>query len=302
MIRKTQNEIITDYKILGGIFNKIQLVNPIYQKKYEILESDIKMSDINCYQEFNSGKTCQTCIALRAFKEKGSFIKLREINKKTFLTIAIPIQVDDSILVIELAVDVSKQNLLHANSAFILNHPVIRKAITNLEQTTIHDNLTDLYNRKYIYETLTNDIIDALKKKSNLAVIMTDIDFFKKINDTYGHVNGDNILKMFANILKENIRETDWIARYGGDEFLICLKGVNQKMAYNIVETLRQIIEKEVFKIDNQFISISASFGIYNMNNKYIDSDELIKKADENLYKAKKAGRNKSFGMDWGYF
>jgi diguanylate cyclase (GGDEF)-like protein len=117
---------------------------------------------------------------------------------------------------------------------------------------------------------------------------MADLDFFKKVNDNLGHVVGDDILKLFASIISNNIRKDDWVARYGGDEFLICLHDADKDVAYEISERIRKNTQNndETFKKYN--LKLAASFGIYTIEEGEKDYLEAIKKADEKLYKAKK--------------
>jgi diguanylate cyclase (GGDEF)-like protein/PAS domain S-box-containing protein len=150
------------------------------------------------------------------------------------------------------------------------------------------DTLTALHNRAKL-----NEILDFMVKKSTryqeipFCAIMYDIDYFKSINDTHGHLTGDVILKELSQLVAENIRSSDFIARYGGEEFMILLSNTNLDYAINVAEKLRMLIEKKPFKN----IHITCSFGVY----QFVPGDtisDIIHNVDTLLYKAKENGRN----------
>ncbi|MDD3453828.1 MAG: GGDEF domain-containing protein [Bacilli bacterium] len=150
------------------------------------------------------------------------------------------------------------------------------------------DSLTGLWNRKYMDECL----LESIKKKyKELSIIILDIDNFKKVNDDYGHLIGDEILKEVAQMIKENVDHYCTPTRYGGEEFLIILPNIDINKAYRIAENIRVSVYKRVFIPNtNKNITISGGISSTNKNRKI---NELIDEADQKLYKAKKEGRNK---------
>jgi diguanylate cyclase (GGDEF)-like protein len=155
--------------------------------------------------------------------------------------------------------------------------------------TTI-DPLTQLSNRLYIEGMFENEIKRAQRYEKTFAVIFADIDYFKSVNDTYGHETGDSVLKEFANILKSDIRSLDTIARWGGEEFLILCPETNIESAKILAEKLRKNIESYKFKtIGNK----TCSFGVSEYTAEDITAKSTIKRADKALYMAKKSGRNR---------
>jgi len=150
------------------------------------------------------------------------------------------------------------------------------------------DALTQIYNRNMFYRMIDRKMKLVRTKKSPLSFIILDIDHFKKVNDTYGHLIGDNILKNLVNLIKKHTRESDIFARWGGEEFVITFE-VNIHKGKQIAESLRKHIEQEKFDVVKQ---ITCSFGITEF--KYNDTIESItKRADKALYEAKNSGRNK---------
>jgi diguanylate cyclase (GGDEF)-like protein len=121
---------------------------------------------------------------------------------------------------------------------------------------------------------------------------MLDIDNFKKLNDTYGHPAGDFILKRVTEIMKHEFRETDIVGRYGGDEFIIVLRDCSVENAFNVVEKLRLKVETEIFRYSGNDIHVTISAGI-SLNDKNDRKHRVVERADEALYRAKNAGRNR---------
>lgn len=161
------------------------------------------------------------------------------------------------------------------------------------------DALTGFYNRHQLEERIKQEVSNAKRQHAPLCGIMTDIDYFKRVNDTYGHAVGDLVLKTIAKVIRSQLREYDIAGRYGGEEFSILLPFTKINEAYMVAERLRKTIEKKSIDIsktnpdaDVKKLSITISLGIYEI--KETDSDEdLLKKADKALYQAKNTGRNK---------
>jgi len=159
------------------------------------------------------------------------------------------------------------------------------------------DSLTGCYNRGYLNELLPREITRALRYQRPLALAMCDIDNFKKINDTYGHPCGDEVLQKLVQSISEVIRaDTDWLARYGGEEFLIVLPETQLKHAHGLAERLRKNIAQKVIITKEEKISITASFGVTGFDSsnppRNITPEVLINVADKYLYEAKNQGRN----------
>jgi len=151
-----------------------------------------------------------------------------------------------------------------------------------------YDNLTNIYNRKYFMKYIQKECSDIKIIDKEFCIVMADIDYFKKVNDTYGHQYGDVVLQEFASILKNSIREMDKVARYGGEEFIIFLLAKKENSA-RVVEEIRKKIEN--YEFGEQNIKLTASFGIAQCTDE--DSAQtVIARADGALYKAKEYGRN----------
>jgi diguanylate cyclase (GGDEF)-like protein len=176
--------------------------------------------------------------------------------------------------------------------------PDIISIINRMNEAMIKDSLTDAFNRRYIEERLLADVFHATNDEHPISIILADIDRFKSVNDHYGHLAGDEVLKEFVRISKLYVRKnTDWIARYGGDEFLIVLVNADERVAGMVAEKIRSAVEKTALRYEESDICFTASFGTYTVQSKKMTCDQLLSQADKNLYTAKKEGRNKTVGM-----
>lgn len=159
----------------------------------------------------------------------------------------------------------------------------------NIEQMSITDCLTGLYNRHKLEDTLSSEVARFNRYKTDFSVIIFDIDFFKKVNDTFGHQAGDDVLIQLANIFKENARENDCVSRWGGEEFLIIAGGVDLAGAFLFAEKLRSVVENFNFPTVGK-TTISCGVAQYSGKETYTD---LISRADKALYEAKNSGKNR---------
>lgn len=162
----------------------------------------------------------------------------------------------------------------------------------------ITDGLTDLYNFRYLQERLEEETKRAQRFRRPLALIMADIDYFKEFNDTYGHPEGNKVLKVLANILKANVRGIDIVGRYGGEEFIIILPEADREEAQKIAERIRIKVEEYNFKnkedhLNNLNRKITLSLGVTSYFQESISPQNLIYKVDQALYQAKRKGRNR---------
>lgn len=157
-----------------------------------------------------------------------------------------------------------------------------------LLELTNHDSLTGIFNRRYFLEVLQEEILTHRENDLEMCVLMMDLDRFKKINDTYGHSTGDEILKLFVTSVKECLRRHDVLARYGGEEFVVLLPVCSLKDGASIAERIRRDVETLRYR---RSVRITVSIGLAALS--YGDTAcDLIDRADKNLYTAKKNGRN----------
>jgi len=166
------------------------------------------------------------------------------------------------------------------------------KLFERMQQLAITDGLTNLYNRRYFYMVLENEIERARRYASPLSLVMMDIDHFKRVNDKYGHLAGDDVLEAMAGLCKGLLRQADEMFRYGGEEFTILLPETNAELAMNVAERIRRTIAETVFNTDKEQVKISVSMGVTQFDPSYASPGDFIETADKALYEAKQAGRN----------
>jgi len=175
----------------------------------------------------------------------------------------------------------------------------VKTLLDRLYNMAVYDALTGIYNRGAIIERANKELSLMKRRIINgeppkcLGIIMTDLDHFKKINDTYGHQAGDKVLCEFTERIRQSLREYDIYGRWGGEEFVILLPETDHRKAAAAAERLRKIIMEEPFSINGTSLNITASFGVTCCYDPYESFDTLLAKADEAMYKAKESGRNR---------
>ncbi|WP_265821427.1 GGDEF domain-containing protein [Geovibrio ferrireducens] len=163
-----------------------------------------------------------------------------------------------------------------------------------LEQMAKKDGLTLLYNHSYFKDRLKSEFDKSKRYGNRFTVALLDLDFFKKVNDSYGHPKGDEVLRAFAVIIGENIRETDIAARYGGEEFAIVFPETDTAHAVIALERIKQGLKEIVFESETGCFKITFSAGVTEFDQKFSHSEEMIQNADKALYISKRDGRDRT--------
>ena len=282
-------------ELLNKISDVTRIVDPLQKKVIEYNNNLAIVEEIHCFDFWGKNKVCDNCISIRAYNDNTTYVKIEYKKDKTYMITAVPYCFDDRRIVIEIIKDITKSVLFDFSENAALEQVGIHAIIDNMNKLAFSDSLTELYNRRYIMEKLPVDLLNSALLSTNLSIIMADIDYFKKVNDTYGHIAGDLTLKNVSKILLSCIkRENDWIARFGGEEFIICMPGANLEIAKKTAECMRKSIENASIKYEGIDIRVTVSFGIYSLKSKGNENaDDLLKYADEKLYLAKRNGRNR---------
>lgn len=158
---------------------------------------------------------------------------------------------------------------------------------------TIVDGLTQIHNKRALFEALEKELMRARRYERDLSLLMFDIDFFKRINDQYGHLAGDHVLRELARIVQERIRREEVFARYGGEEFVILLPETPLPGAAALAESLRARVANHAFVFQGERIPVTVSIGTALLGENDKVAADLIQRADEKLYEAKRGGRNR---------
>ncbi len=274
--------------ILGNNYNIVEFesAEDVLERleKKEVLIPDLILLDINM------GKISGLEL-LRILKSRNEFLHI------PFIIFSSSESIDDKVKALELgATDyiVKPFNNLEF-VARIKVHLKLKKIRDKLFEKTIVDSLTGVMNRRYLDRTMKRLDNLYMRHKISYGVIFIDIDFFKNINDTYGHIIGDFALKSLVEKIRTNIRKEDEVYRYGGEEFLVLLIHLNKNEVKEVAEKLRKLIENSDFHYEeDKIINFTISCGIASLPEDNVkNTKELIDLADKRLYKAKESGRNR---------
>lgn len=233
--------------------------------------------------------------------------KMRECNNEPYKYIILVTSKDDQKNIIQgmeagaddyITKPFSKQELsvrINAGKRIINLQKQLIDAREHMRYQATYDKLTGIFNRAAIFEFLSKELSRAKRAKTSLGVVLLDLDHFKKINDTYGHLAGDEVLKTASQLIQSSIRPYDRAGRYGGEEFIIILPDADIDESIIVAERIRKSIEKATIATAEGSIDITVSLGVTAINKEY-DNDNLnsiIKTADMALYTAKNSGRNR---------
>ncbi|WP_409288670.1 diguanylate cyclase [Peribacillus sp. SCS-37] len=224
---------------------------------YEILE-EIKQQDM---------RTAVPKVMISSNNTKDSRIKAFQLGADDF--IGKPLDLEEFIVRVERQLE--------------------RKRI--LDRFVLIDELTQVYNRRHLHNALSSSLSDLKRTRSSLTAAMIDLDHFKKVNDTYGHLVGDKVLKEFASFMKRNLRGSDTICRYGGEEFFILFPHTSEAETMQKLESLLEEFAAIPFSSGEEAFTVTFSAGVYMVRETDTDLETIIKKADDALYHAKKNGR-----------
>ncbi len=289
-------EIKERLNIFKGFYDHIRVVDP--HKKVVIQADDSKHTirrvntDGNCFDFWDQKGMCKNCVAYRAFYENRMMTKFERKGQIFYMTIAVPVEYKGEVYIVELFKEIDDSNYF-IDADFKAPMPM-QSTIMSLNDLANTDALTGVFNRRYIDYQLEQELRYNHFHQEELSILLIDIDYFKKINDQYGHLKGDQVLIAFVEILQRGLRrEMDWVGRYGGEEFVIVLNRTSFKSACLVAERIRHRVEKEKIVIDGVEISLTCSIGVASAKQEREEWAQIIERADTNLYRAKMAGRNR---------
>ena len=192
-------------------------------------------------------------------------------------------------------VDYADNQLIKTNNLLLERSGELLDLNTKFELLSVTDPLTELYNRRHFEKTILNEMEVTKRHGDVLSLLVMDIDNFKFVNDTYGHIHGDTVIKMIANTMKERLRDTDILCRIGGEEFVALCKRADKDNSMQLAENLREIIEKTNINIGDDKVSVTVSIGIATVTEENIteEGDGIFRHADIALYSSKDNGKNR---------
>ena len=267
------------------MYDAVRLVDPVQKSVLDYRENEEFSTDELCFNYWKDAKICDNCISIRAHNDLRCYMKLEQAPSVIMMVTALPIENTQTPIVLELIKNAT-ETMLFGEGAYPEGR-MMKDVVIELNDLIIKDNLTGLYNRRYVDERLPVDIVKSTYSDQPLSLAFLDIDNLKAINDAYGHTAGDKTIASMAAAMNSCIRAgADWVARYGGDEFIVCLNNTPYEAAEIIMARIRtKILEIEQFR--NEGIAGSVSYGIYTMHREQLTAQALIARADERMYQAK---------------
>ncbi len=269
-------------------FDLVRLVNP---KDTIIFETNENMSCNHefCYSVWGKQLRCSNCISLQALEKKGRFTKLEYSQNALHFVISEYVPYGDTGAVVEMVTRLANE---YVDNVF--DKSMLYLNLDDLHNQISLDPLTGIYNRRHVDANLKNYISIARAKRRNMGIAMIDIDFFKNLNDTKGHLVGDLVLKGIATVLHNNIAVSrgDFVARFGGDEFIVVSQDIPAEVFNQRMKVMAELVGHLSFdELESEKISISV--GCVNISeHDLLTVTELLELADKRLYEAKSRGKN----------
>lgn len=295
-IRKSLHDILEKAKIFSMIFeadNGAKALDLLIKEKIDFVISDVMMPTLDGFKLLSvirSQPRYRDLPVIFLTGQKDSFDKIKglEIGANDYITKPFDAgellaRVNNLIRMKDLKDEIEEKN----KQLEIINK--------KLEELSVTDALTGIYNRRYFFERLNSEFSRSKRYNICISLLMLDLDHFKRVNDTYGHQKGDDVLRKTSEILKQNCRVHDIVARFGGEEFIMLLCQTDPEGAFIVAERTRKDIEEHQFALHGgTSFKTTISIGISSYPDIKINNiNDLIRIADASLYEAKKQGRNK---------
>jgi diguanylate cyclase (GGDEF)-like protein len=282
--------------VLTNVYDVVRIVDPVSNTVVYNPDREMpSLEKIPCYRVWNKNRFCDNCISLRVQQEQTTLFKFEMIDTQVFLVTASVFSWQDTSYVLEMLTDITHKSLWTT----LMEHKEenFADAILRFNDSVVKDELTGVFNRRFINERLPVQLFHHALSGTAAYLLMVDIDFFKHINDVYGHRAGDAVLQQFAGLLQAAVpNSSSWAARYGGDEFLLYLEDVSRAEAEMITRTVHDSSAAFSFTIPEGTIRTSCSIGFCALQTD-MEMQEWLERVDRNLYRAKQKGRNSICGL-----
>lgn len=257
----------------------------------DLTTADQKYRSSENFQALCEGKKDTIHITRKYLRKDGSSFwtdvyvsALKDEDKETIGLIAFIVDIDRLIE--------AETELENLNKRLRVSNDALTQAVDKLTHLASYDTLTHLMNRRVLLEALDREILRSKRNVTGLGIALCDIDNFKKLNDSYGHDLGDRALVETAKVMREGIRGTDYVGRWGGEEFLFILPDTNPDGCIVVIERIRQSLEMIRIPHPDGDISLTASFGLSFKHSEF-DPKSMIENADKAMYQAKQSGKNR---------
>ena len=286
------NELEQHLIFFNKMYDTVRIVDPVHKQVLKCTSKNIEKTKHFCYSFWENKQVCDNCISTRAYYNKKSYIKLEKHTDAIMLVTALCFEDAEEPVVLELinyATDSFMIGIENCDDTYSLHNIVY-----DLNHAAIQDHLTSIYNRRFLDERLPADIVRAVALHQPLSIIFIDINNMKNINDTHGHSAGDLALKNTAEAIRDCVQEdSDWIARYGGDEFVLCLNNCSSSEAQKMANKIQKNINALSMPVADKNVDISVSLGVQTMSETPLTAEEILHLADQKMYEEKRRRHRK---------
>lgn len=278
------NQIEEKMGISKNIYDVIRVVDPVNKSVMIFNEEDFHVEKESCHKFWNKTPFCKNCISMRAYLENDTFVKVETKEDNVFLLTSTPVRINDCNYVLEILKNISKEREFSKKP--IDNICSVKFLTEAMNKKSIIDELTGIYNRRYIKEVLPVDMKNSFMNGQPISIAIVQIEEFKSRKPVFENVIKDKVIKDFTKLIKSFIRkDKDWIGRYSDKEFLIVTRNTSEEEAYYMAESIRKKVHGRSFFHDGIEIKVILSYGVSVINNEDIKLETLIATAKENLYK-----------------
>ncbi len=293
-LQYTQSVESPDYMIaLGGVHTQKTCVDES-GKRFESIREDMSAKIVqgekfSLYSLYGDQASVVSFLPIKSLKENQVVAWLVSYEESGFIQITL-----NNILIVRVVTFLFSLILIYFIAQLILSRAKLANSNVKLKDLALYDPLTGLRNRLYLESDIEKVIGNHKERHSPYAVLMFDIDWFKEVNDTYGHDVGDLVLKEFADILMSSVREEDRVYRAGGEEFVILLNRISYEDAYGVASKIQAQIQNHIFNVNREEFSKTTSCGLYHsLLLRVRDAKKVLKLVDNALYESKTNGRNR---------
>lgn len=282
---------ILEYAGPFNLFSSYRIVDIDTYFVYDWKGHETISANKRCFEIWQRDEACKNCISNSCIRENKQIVKLEAIDGKIYLIVAIPITLDGKLFSLELINDVTDSLVI--NDAFHKQNVDVQGIISQMNDMALRDPYTRLYNKRFAEQEVSKAMI-AWKPEHTLFLGVIDIDHFKKINDTYGHIKGDDVLGVMSQILENyGARGNGWASRMGGDEFMVLWNDITPEEASDMAQALKEELSAHMFAKDDDQFTVSVSIGICQYSPQISDWKVFIDSADKKMYLDKKSTHNK---------
>jgi two-component system cell cycle response regulator len=268
-----------------GVDCLVQIYGKALGKKYEMFEPLVTLGRDPQNSVVLESDSVSRRHAVIEITDKGRVLRDLDSTNGTYLN---DIQIKSAVL--------SQNDMVKIGDTifkFLSGNNIESQYHEEIYRMTIWDGLTQIANKRHLMDHLDKEFARCQRYNRNLSLVMFDIDFFKNVNDTYGHLTGDYVLKELSDLLRNRIRREELFARYGGEEFAIVLPESDTQVAARFADIIRAKVADHVFEFEGQQIKVTISLGVASMNLAMKTVSEFIGQSDAALYEAKRLGRNR---------